>query len=160
MIARLANGILAVAGAGLGAQFPAFYQQYLQRLGGRLDQARIEAERIGGAAEAAGLRVADYVERLIANADPVVRSTGAIHAAALTDARELASSRAALAGATGIERPSAFVGHFDRDIALSTLHDFQPALPLTLEAAAYALAGLLLATLLASAFATALRARA
>src|SRR3970282_1263368 len=101
---RLVNGIVAILGAAAGAQFPAFYQQYLQRLGGRLDQARIEAARLAGAAEAAGLRRADYLERSLANADPAVRAAGALHQATLADARALGQAQTSLAGAAGAER--------------------------------------------------------
>ena len=37
MIGRILNGLAAIVGAGGFAQFPAFFQQYLQRLGGMLD---------------------------------------------------------------------------------------------------------------------------
>ena len=150
MIARLVNGVVAVVGAAAGAQFPAFYQQYLQRLGGRLDQARIEAGRIAGAAQAAGLRLADYIERFLANPDPAVRATGLMHQATLADQQALREAQNALAAATGGERPIAFLRHLDSDLAWATLGDFQPALPLTLESAVYALGGLALAVFLAA----------
>ena len=146
MIARrLISGISALLGAAAGAQFPAFYLQYLQRLGGRLDQARIEVKRLTSAADAAGLRVTDYVERLLANIDPAARNTGVLHQATLADAHTLSQAQTELAGAIGIERPLAFVRHFNLDLALATLGDYQPALPLTVEAAAYAVTGMVLA---------------
>ncbi|MSO71605.1 MAG: DUF2937 family protein [Alphaproteobacteria bacterium] len=145
VISRIANGVVAVLGAAAGAQFPAFYAQYLQRLSGRLDQARIEAGRLAHIAEAAGLRVADYIERLLANADLALRAAGGLHKETLNDSNTLGQAQIDLAGALGFARPLAFARHFDLDLALATLHDFQPAMPLTLEAAAFALAGLLLA---------------
>ncbi len=148
MIARLLNGLTAVLGAAAGAQFPAFYQNYLQRLGGRLDQARIEAGRLADAAQAAGLSLADYVERFLANADPAIRTTGGLHAATLADHAALGRTQAELAAAIGPERLLAFLRSFDLDLARATLGDFQPSVPLTLEAAVYALAGAALLTMI------------
>ncbi len=59
---RFVTGFVALAGAAVFAQFPAFYGDYLQRLGGRLDQARVQVERLERAARAEKLDLAGYVE--------------------------------------------------------------------------------------------------
>ena len=65
MIGRIITGIGALFGGALSSQFPEFYQQYLQRLGGRRDQAMARAEEIVMDAESHGLGVADYVQRFL-----------------------------------------------------------------------------------------------
>ena len=65
------------AGGGLGAvsasQFPAFYGQYLQSLGGRLDQAREQAARLDAMAAEIGLSASAYAQRLSASADEAIQ---------------------------------------------------------------------------------------
>ena len=64
MLARVLNGAAAVLGAGAFAQFPEFFQQYLQRLGGRVDQARIDLDRILSDAALLGRTLEAYLEEL------------------------------------------------------------------------------------------------
>ena len=63
LIGRLPSLLSAFVGAGLLAQFPAFFQQYLQSLGGRLDQAELQEARVLAAAERHGLTVEGYLTR-------------------------------------------------------------------------------------------------
>lgn len=144
VIQRLADGIGAVAGAAGLSQFPEFFQQYLQRLGGRLDQAVVQRDRIVAAANEHALAAADYVRRLSEHADPVVRSEGRNAAAALADAGRLQAMHDALAGASPLTRPVVFARDFDADLARATWEAFVPAVPLSAEALIYAAAGLLL----------------
>src|SRR5262245_23289884 len=117
IVQRLADGVAAVVGAAGLSQFPEFCQQYLQRLGGRLDQAVVQRDRIVAAANEHALPVSEYLRRLVDNADPVVRSDGANAAAALADAARLQAAHDALAAASLWERPLAFARGFDPDLA-------------------------------------------
>lgn len=148
VIQRLADGVAAVLGAAALSQFPEFFQQYLQRLGGRLDQAAIQRDRIVAAANEHALPVSDYLRRLLDNADPVVRSEGANAAAALADAARLTAAHDALAAASAWERPLAFVHSFDPDLARATGERFVPAVPLSPESLLYAGVGLVLGLML------------
>jgi hypothetical protein len=145
---RLADGIAAVVGAAGLSQFPEFFQQYLQRLGGRLDQAVVQRDRIAAAANEHALAVPDYVRRLVDNADPVVRSEGANAAAALADAARLQAAHDALLGASPWERPVAFARNFDPDLAHAAWERFVPAVPLSPESLIYAGVGLVLGLIL------------
>jgi len=148
MIQRLADGIAAVVGAAALSQFPEFFQQYLQRLGGRLDQAVVQRDRIVGAANEHALSLADYLRRLVENPDAVVRSEGANAAAALADAARLTAAHDALAAASPWERPLAFARSFDPDLARATWERFVPAMPLSPESLVYAGIGLMLGLVL------------
>jgi len=106
----LLDRLLCLVGAVVFAQAPEFFQQYLQRLGGRLDEARRQLE--------------------------VFRDVGA-------RVDSLATAEAAIRNASLFTRPFAFARHFDPAIARATLSVFRPALPTTLEGAAYALCGML-----------------
>lgn len=119
---------LALSGT-VAAQAPAFAQQYLQRLGGHVDEARLA---VAAVAEAAA-------------ADPdAFRSALAL----LQDrAASLEAAYSALAGADMLTRPVVLLRHLDAGIAAAAWRDFEPALPLTPGALIYGLvcAGLLMA---------------
>lgn len=135
---------LCVAGAIACAQLPEFMQQYLQRLGGHLDEARRQLENFARVARESGLSLADYIARLSANADAPVAKTGAVirDLAARVDA--LAAAERALREASAWERPFIFLRHLDRDIAGGTWGVFRPAVPTTWEGLAYAAVGVAL----------------
>ncbi len=141
---RIANGVAAIGGAGVSSQFPEFYQQYLQRLGGRLDQALVQEARIYEAAQSQGLSVADYVARFLQSSDPVFQTEGQVLQAALTDAASLRESLLALSNAGVLERPVELARHFDSDLVSATFQAFTPALPVSTEGLTYAAIGMLL----------------
>jgi len=143
MIRRLLNGLAAVAGAGGFSQVPSFYLQYLQRLGGRLDQAQIQVERVAAAARDQSLTMAQYLDKFTGSADAAYRRQGEILVAEVADAERLRLAVAALAQAQPIERPLRLVQHFDVDAARATLGDFSLGLPLTTEGLVYAAIGLM-----------------
>ena len=148
---RLADGIGAVAGAASLSQFPEFYQQYMQRLGGRLDQALVHRERILAAAREHALTAEEYVRRLLDNADPVAKSEGYNAAAALADAERLQTMHAALMHADPLRRPIVMAQYLDPDLAGATFDQFVPAVPLSLEALVYAAIGMVLGVMLIAA---------
>lgn len=142
---RLSQGLAAVAGAVLVSQFPAFFDQYLQSLGGRLDQARLHAGRIVAAARESGLEVAAYLARFAESSDPAIRAQGDVTAAALADADRLGAAYGALANAGPGVKPFVLMRHLDGSVAAATAERFAPAAPLTLEGLIYATLGALLA---------------
>lgn len=128
-----------LAGGGALAQFPEFYQQYLQRLAGRMDEVRQRADEIARDAVASGLDVQAYIARFLdspAHAMEGERMTEALESAARLDA-----AYGALAHAGAWQRLPLFVRHFDSALARDTGSLFQPALPLTFGGLIYALAG-------------------
>ncbi|MEO1190775.1 MAG: DUF2937 family protein [Pseudomonadota bacterium] len=149
-LSRLADGVAASGGAAALAQFPAFYQQYLQRLGGRLDQAMLAVERLQTAAIEQGLSLQDYVGRFLNATDPVFRREGQNLVTTLDEAANLEAAHDALQTASAWERPEAFATHFDSDLALATFERYVPALPIDGEGLVYAATGLVLGLLLLS----------
>ena len=142
MIRRLLNGLAAVAGAGGFSQVPSFYVQYLQRLGGRLDQAQIQVDRIAAAARDQGLSMVQYLNKFTASVDLAYQRQGEVLAAEVADADRLRQAVAALTQAQPIERPLRLAQYFDLDAARATLCDFSLGLPLTTEGMVYAAVGL------------------
>jgi len=105
-------GIWCCVFAAVFCQAPEYFQQYYQRLGGHVDEARRLERQLPQVAE----RVA-----------------------------ELAQAQEALARATPLTRPFVFIRHIKTDIAWNTFSAYKPAVPLTPEAAIYAMLGVLLA---------------
>jgi len=134
----------AVLGGLVTSQFPAFFDQYLQSLGGRLDQARVHAQRIAESARDQGLSLEAYLRRFADNADPVVQAQAEVMTSALADEARLESAYSVLTQAPAGFRPFVLLRHLDADIAAATADRFMPAAPLGLEGLLYAGLGALL----------------
>ena len=143
MLSRTLRAVSALAGAALLSQFPAFYDQYLQRLGGRLDQARIEIARVEDAARLEHLSLDAYIDVFLRDAQSPVRRQGRVMQDQLNDLVRLEAAFATLREAPIATRPLRFAGHAEVPIARAALNDFQPALPLGTEGLSYALIGML-----------------
>lgn len=133
--------VLCVVGAVAFSQAPEFMQQYLQRLGGRLDEARRILGQYEDIARQAGITLENYIARTNANSDPVVAKLGGVMENTVTRVHDLAAAQAALQDASMFGRPFAFLRHLDAEIGRATWAVFKPAVPTTIEGAVYALAG-------------------
>lgn len=138
----LLDRILCVAGAVAFSQAPEFMQQYLQRLGGHLDEATLKLREYEGAAAQAGETVEAFAARAQASADSVVARMGDLVARQIDRVDELSAAVAALRDAAPWSRPFVFFEHLDVEIARGTWTFFKPAVPTTFEGALYAAAGM------------------
>jgi hypothetical protein len=135
--------ILCVVGAVLFSQGPEFMQQYLQRLGGHLDEARRQVAAFGSAAADAGLSLEKYVTQTAANPDPGVARLGRVMSDATERVDALYAAHEALLHASLWERPFVFLRHLDSGISRATAAIYRPAVPTTVEGLIYALTGML-----------------
>jgi len=127
-----------LAGAVLLSQFPEFFQQYTQRLGGRLDEVTSQVRALERRAAEAGKDVPGYLRGFLLHREDDVRREG-IELQSLVRRREtLADSYRALIGANQLWRAQQFAKHVDWEIAASTFTVYQPAVPVTAESAVYA----------------------
>jgi hypothetical protein len=141
-IEGFADRLVCVLGAVFAAQAPEFFQQYLQRLGGHLDEIRRQLAAFESAAHAAGKPWVQFVADTTANPDPGLAKLGSTMAATAARADELAAAHAALLDASVWSRPWAFFAHLDLEIAHATAAVFKPAVPTTIEGAVYAALGI------------------
>ncbi|MBC8035945.1 MAG: DUF2937 family protein [Rhizobiales bacterium] len=139
----LIDRILCVAGAVLFSQGPEFMQQYLQRLGGHLDEARRHLATFEQTATQAGLTLDRFITQTGANADPAVAKLSGVMTDVLNRAGTLQAAQDALLKASLWERPFVFARHLDLGIARATGAVYQPAMPTTAEGLIYALTGML-----------------
>ena len=145
---RMLDRILCAAGAVAFSQFPEFVQQYLQRLEGHLDEARLALDRFRDAASQSGMTLEQLVSGASQNPDPAIARLGEVVRAASTRVQELAAADQALRQSTLVTRPFVFLAHADWRIARATLSIYRPAVPTTGEGLLYAGAGMVVALVL------------
>jgi hypothetical protein len=133
----LLDRALCVAGAVLFSQLPEFMQQYLQRLEGHLDEAKLAVGRFSDAAAQAGMTVGQLVSSAAQNPNPAMGKLGGVVQDAVARVDTLAAADAALRGASTWTRPFVFASHADWAIARATLSIYRPAVPTTFEGMVY-----------------------
>lgn len=138
----LLDRVLCLVGAVLFAQAPEFMQQYLQRLGGRLDEARRQLEQLTDVATNSGLTLDQLIADTASSPDPAVVRLGGVVRATAARVDSLAAADAAIRHASLFTRPFVFMRHLDPAIARATAAIFRPAVPTTVEGVIYALIGM------------------
>ena len=144
----LLDRVLCAAGAVIFSQFPEFMQQYMQRLGGHLDEARRQLQQFEHAATQSGLTVAKLAGQTTANSDPAVARLGGVMKEAIARVDTLSAAQAAVDHASIWSRPFVFLKHADPTIARATWGVFKPAVPTTFEGLVYALLGMVIVMIL------------
>ena len=129
--------ITALLFGSLLSQFPEFYQQYLQRLGGQLDGIRLEITDLDQRAESVQKNRFEYIRRLLENDDPIVQNEGDNLARLLGKQIKLQRTFDDLNSSNPLWRSVRFAHHFNNEIAIPTLDSFRPAIPITVEGAYY-----------------------
>lgn len=144
----LIDRVLCVVGALVFSQAPEFMQQYLQRLGGHLDEARRQLAHFQQVAAQSGLTLDRLISQTTANSEPTVAKLGGVIRETATRVDTLATAHDALLHASLWTRPFVFLRHMDSGIASATWTIYQPAVPTTIEGLIYALAGMITLLLL------------
>lgn len=117
--------------SGMGAsQVQSFIDQYVQRLGGHLDEATLNLERIQ-----TGVRYQTMSETV----------RGELEVDATSRVNELQSAYDAITSAGLINKPFSFFRHADDAIMSGTWTDYIPAVPLDAESLIYVAVGIVLA---------------
>lgn len=130
----LAAGMTGAAGL---SQFPEFSQQYMQRLGGAVDELARQVRRYESDAAEAGLSLPGYIDALAAEGRLAKRQAANMSEDVDRHAR-LSASLAQLEGAGPFTR-ARLAAHFsDRDVAERAWDAFRPAVPATFEGAVFA----------------------
>ena len=141
----LMDRILCVLGAVVCSQLPEFIQQYLQRLGGHLDEARRQLAQFQEVAAQSGVTLEQLIAKTRASVEPAVAQLATVMRETVERVDALASAESALRNASILTRPFVFLRHIDLSIAHATAAIFRPAVPTTPEGLVYAALGMLLA---------------
>lgn len=139
----LIDRVLCVVGAALSSQLPEFIQQYLQRLGGSLDEARRQLAQFQEIASKSGLTLSQLIAKSRDAGEATVVRFGQLIQDTEARVNTLAAAESAIRDASIFSRPFVFVRHADFEIARATLGIFKPAMPTTVEGLMYAVLGML-----------------
>jgi phage-related protein len=140
----IADRICAVLGAVGLSQFPQFFGQYMQRLGGHLSEARRIYEQYQQAAADAGLSLEEYIQEHLDATNDIFVSSGRVIENLVNRYHELEQSFLALADSNIYNRWFVFLKEVDPEIAAGTWESFVPGVPTTIEGLFYAVTGLLI----------------
>ncbi len=143
--ASLIDRVICILGAVSLSQGPEFIQQYTQRLGGHLDEARRQLEQFAKMARELGMSLDGLIRHSASGVDPVSAKFGDVVVATRERVETLAAMEQALRDASLWERPFVFFRHLDWQIAEATWQVYKPAVPTTLEGVTYGVVGLVLA---------------
>lgn len=139
---KLLDRVLCVLGVVVFSQAPEFMQQYLQRLGGHLAEARRHLAEFENVARQTGQTLDHLITTSKANTDLAIAKLGDVMDAAGTRVAELSAAEAAIRDASPFTRPFAFFRHVDSSIAQDAWTIYQPAVPTTIEGLMYAAVGM------------------
>jgi hypothetical protein len=144
----LIDRLLCVLGAVLFSQGPEFMQQYLQRLGGHLQEAQRQLGLFRQAASQSGQSLEQFIAETRTNSHAGVAHLSSVMNDAVDRTASLQAAHDALTQSTLWTRPFVFLQHVDPAIAQATWTAYQPAVPTTVEGLLYALSGMLVCLLL------------
>ncbi len=133
-------GGLSAVGA---SQAPEFAQQYVQRLGGALDELRAIVQSFDQDAAREGLDRQAGLRRLEESPDSFVARRGRAMGETIRRYEQLAAHKAALDSPNPFDRMAVLVQGFDSSIARRAMESFRPAVPVTSEGFLFALTGFL-----------------
>ena len=122
-------------------QVPTFHQQYLQRLGGHVDELAQQVSAIDERAAKVDKTRYDYIRGLIGNSDRSAKQEGEYLLELVTRHVTLRNSLERLEAMPMLYLGGALVLECDPQIALATLKNLKPAVPLTMAGVGYGLAG-------------------
>ncbi|HVT34037.1 MAG TPA: DUF2937 family protein [Nevskiaceae bacterium] len=156
-IGGLAERVAAVALALTLAQFPVYYDAYLNTVAGARAEAEARLHELEREAAGVQMSVEAFIAHHEASADPAFAASGRMHRTTLEHYRHYSGLEHAMSAAPVWQKPLVLAQNFEP--ALHQATHFTPAVPLTPEALIYAALGLLLAWLTASLLARPFRRR-
>lgn len=133
---NLGGGLLALFAA---SQFPEYSQQYVQRLGGAVDELNLVASDFDNSAQAVGFTRETALASMVGN--EFQRRRKADMERLFARLERLSAHYAALRGADAFARLQAIARFDDTRIAARAWDDFKPAIPLTFDGLSFAAGG-------------------
>jgi hypothetical protein len=133
MIRRIALAIGLIF-ALAGSQIPEFAQQYRQRLGGAIDELNRMIAEFDHEAAGESLTREQGVARLKANPDALAQQRGAAIENDVERAARLARQQEGFKLGGSLTRLASLVENFDPTTLAQAIRDYEPAVPISLEA--------------------------
>jgi hypothetical protein len=130
------------------SQFPEYAQQYIQRLGGAVDELRIITEQFDAKARAGGIDRDGALQRFAQSPDAFLVGHGASMEQTFARYADLSATLSRVRNAGPVERLELLPKFLDSEIGGRTLDNFQPAVPVTTEGFLWGGAGLVVGYML------------
>lgn len=140
-IDTLLDRLSAVVGAFLFAQAPEFFQQYLQRLGGHVDELKKQMVQLSYFSSKSGKSLQEYIHKFIHHSDSDVVEQGKFMQALWSRYDHLRKGWEALSDASLFTRPFKYLWYGDTEIISATYATYKPAVAFTYEGLFYAFLG-------------------
>ncbi|HOP28738.1 MAG TPA: DUF2937 family protein [Spirochaetota bacterium] len=144
VIEHIADRAIAAAGAVVFMQIPAFIVQYIQRLGGHVDELKLLIEKYKAAAADSGRPLTEYVQLHIQSGVKEFASTGKLMSENIERFNFLSDAHQQISSASGIKQFFLFISKSDMDIIRGTYSDFVPGISFSVQSVIYAAAGIVL----------------
>lgn len=141
-VSKILDRCCIVLGAFLFSQFPAFFQQYTQRLAGHLAELNHQLRELQHIAGQAGKTLPEYMHKFANHSDPDFAHQGTWMLNMVERQKFLSEAWVQMSQADVWARPYAFLKYLQWDIAQGTMVDFKPGLHFTLEGALYVIVGM------------------
>ena len=141
-IEHLADRAVAASGAVIFMQIPAFIAQYIQRLGGHVDELKLLIGKYKAAAADNGRSLDEYIQLHIQSGVKEFASTGKLMTENMERFNFLSDAYQQISGAAGIKQFFLFIRKSDMDIIRRTFSDFVPGISLSFDSLLYAAAGI------------------
>lgn len=125
-------------------QVPTFHQQYMQRLGGHIDELSTQVAALDERAAKVNMGRYDYIRNFLDNDDQAVKLEGEHLREMVTRHVSLKNSLDRLRTVPMIYLGALLVVELDPDIAANTAKSYRPAIPLTLAGVGYGIVGFFL----------------
>jgi len=150
IIDYLFDRIISLVSAVIFAQVPQFIAQYIQRLGGHIDELARMARMYEKAASGSGKTVEAYIQFHLNSTVPEFVKTGEIMRLNIERYIELKSVLDRLISSNVYNKFFIFLRGIDFEVAGSTMDSFTPGVPVNIEGLIYAVTGLFIGFLLYS----------
>jgi hypothetical protein len=144
----LVDRIVAVLGAFIFCQLPAFMQQYMGLLLGHLEECKRWNSLNMQNAALSNKTVSEYIQKFLSQQDPDFVQQGHFLQGIEERSNELASAYAHLQNAPVWKKPFVFIAEADSTILKEAYSHFTPSLSFSIETLLYGLAGLFIAVIL------------
>ncbi|MCE5317861.1 MAG: DUF2937 family protein, partial [Parachlamydia sp.] len=125
-----------------------FMQHYTHELSGHVAELNRQVGAMRDVALQGGKSLEAFIQKFVDSADPDFRAQGQLMHQMLHRWHQLSDGLTSLHHAALWERPYLFFKYLDSGVLHDTWRTFAPGIPLTIEGACYAFAGLLIGTAL------------
>jgi Protein of unknown function (DUF2937) len=126
------------------SQVPEFMQQYLQRMGGAMDELNIVVSHFEEDSGRSGYEVTGALQLMTKNPEQLVRDQGTRMKENISRLNRLRQQHAAMKDAGTFGRLSAYLANVDGPINARTWDNYKFAVPLSVEGLLFALIGFLI----------------